>query len=279
MVCYWSVCTPLNRWKRGANVQIPDHVWQSVVSAEDRSFFQHPGLDPRGLARAVLFAGTRGGGSTLTQQLVKNLFVSDSKTISRYVAGHSSAPHCLLLAELMCLCFVVSLCSVRRHGIFCRKVFEMAISLALEVHSTKERILETYLQTAYFGHGAFGVSQAATRYFRKVPQKLTLNEAAVLAATLPSPETMSPLRDRVGSAKRLATVLKSMHLMGYISDAQLEKAIQEGLPASLAESAQPAKGQRMRKYLAGVCCLGELCALFMSTFCAAAAAKLLVFHL
>ena len=60
-------------------------MWQSVVSSEDRSFFHHPGLDVKGLARAVLFAGRRGGGSTITQQLVKNLFVSDSKTISRSV--------------------------------------------------------------------------------------------------------------------------------------------------------------------------------------------------
>lgn len=84
-------------------MQVPDHVWQSVVSAEDRSFFQHPGLDPRGLARAVLFAGTRGGGSTITQQLVKNLFVSDSKTISRYVAGFSFSCNVYPFCSACCL--------------------------------------------------------------------------------------------------------------------------------------------------------------------------------
>lgn len=128
----------------------------------------------------------------------------------------------------------------------------MAIALALEVHSTKTRIIETYLQTAYFGHGAFGVSHAASTYFQKLPQNLTLNEAALLAATLPSPETLSPLRDRVGAAKRLETVLNSMHLMGYISDSQLERAVLEGLPSSLAASPKPVKGRRLPKYLAGV---------------------------
>lgn len=65
-------------------MQMPGYVWQALVSAEDRSFFHHPGVDLKGLARAVLFLGGRGGGSTLTQQLIKNLFLSDSKTISRY---------------------------------------------------------------------------------------------------------------------------------------------------------------------------------------------------
>lgn len=64
-------------------MQMPGYVWQALVSAEDRSFFHHPGIDFKGLARAVLFFGGRGGGSTLTQQLIKNLFLSDSKTISR----------------------------------------------------------------------------------------------------------------------------------------------------------------------------------------------------
>ena len=129
----------------------------------------------------------------------------------------------------------------------------MAIALALEVHSSKTRILETYLQTAYFGHGAFGVAHAASTYFQKDASHLTVNEAALLAATLPSPETLSPLRDRSGAAKRLEKVLRSMHLMGYLSEPQLHKALLEGLPASLATSPQPAKDPSLPQYLVGVC--------------------------
>jgi penicillin-binding protein 1A len=124
----------------------------------------------------------------------------------------------------------------------------MAIALALELHSTKTKILETYLQSAYWGHGAVGVAQAASIYFQKQPQDLTVNEAALLAATLPSPETLSPLRDRAGATQRLEKVLHSMHLMGYLSDSQLEKALLEGLPASLA--AQP-MGRGLPKNVAG----------------------------
>lgn len=127
----------------------------------------------------------------------------------------------------------------------------MAIALALEVHSTKTRILETYLQTAYFGHGAFGVGQAASTYFRKDASDLTINEAALLAATLPSPETLSPLRDRDGAARRLEKVLQSMHLMGYLSEEQLHSALLAGLPASLAATPQPAKGRSLPQYLSG----------------------------
>jgi len=69
---------------------MPAYVWQALVSAEDRAFFHHPGIDAKGLARAIIFLGGRGGGSTLTQQLIKNLFLSDSKTISRSGIFHGN---------------------------------------------------------------------------------------------------------------------------------------------------------------------------------------------
>ena len=127
----------------------------------------------------------------------------------------------------------------------------MAIAVALEVHSTKTRSLETYLQTAYFGHGAFGIGDAANTYYQKMPENLTLNEAALLAATLPSPETLSPFRDPEGSVKRLEKVLKAMHGMGWLSDARLQSAVAEGLPVSLAAQAQPSKNPGLSKYFAG----------------------------
>lgn len=148
--------------------------------------------------------------------------------------------------------FTAFLVSTQRRITLCRKVFEMAISLALEVHSTKTRILETYLQTAYFGHGAFGIGHAASTYYQKMPQNLSLNEAALLAATLPSPETLSPFRDPEGSVKRLQKVLKAMHGMGYLSDAQLQTALAEGLPASLGARAQASTNPSLSKYSAGV---------------------------
>lgn len=86
----------------------------------------------------------------------------------------------------------------------------MAIALALETQTTKTRILETYLQTSYFGHGAFGISDACMRYFSKLPEDLTLSEAALLISILPSPEHLSPFRDRSGAEERMGRVLAAM---------------------------------------------------------------------
>lgn len=128
----------------------------------------------------------------------------------------------------------------------------MGIALVLEMQSSKTRILETYLQTAYFGHGAFGISRAAATYFQKLPEQLTLSEAALLASILPSPERLSPLRDRTGAEKRLQKVLSAMHTMGYLKEGELELALQGGLPGSLAATPQQAKGRGLPASLTGM---------------------------
>lgn len=112
----------------------------------------------------------------------------------------------------------------------------MAIAIALETQTTKTRILETYLQTAYFGHGAFGISDACMRYFKKLPEDLTLSEAALLVSSLPSPEHLSPFRDREGAKERMALVLSAMQRQGFISEETALRTRLAGLPASLPES-------------------------------------------
>lgn len=109
----------------------------------------------------------------------------------------------------------------------------MAIAVALETQTTKTRILETYLQTAYFGHGAFGISDACMRYFSKLPEDLTLSEAALLVSTLPSPEHLSPFRDRSGAEERMGRVLAAMQRQGFISEEVALRTRAAGLPPSL----------------------------------------------
>lgn len=112
----------------------------------------------------------------------------------------------------------------------------MAIAIALETQTTKTRILETYLQTAYFGHGAFGISDACMRYFQKLPEDLTLSEAALLVSILPSPEHLSPFRDRAGAERRMGRVLLAMKRQGFISEEVALRTRAGGLPPSLPDS-------------------------------------------
>ena len=156
---------------------LPRHVTNAVVATEDRRFFEHWGLDPSGLARAA-FANLRAGryaqgGSTLTQQLAKNLFLS----------------------------------SERRMG---RKFEELLLALWLEVRLSKQDILELYLNRVYFGGGAYGIEAAARRYFDKSAQTLTLPEAAVLAGLLKAPSKYSPASSPQLARARARSVLQKM---------------------------------------------------------------------
>ena len=129
--------------------ELPRHVPQAFIAIEDRRFYSHYGIDPIGIARAlvanVLRRGVAQGGSTLTQQLAKNLFLTQERTLTR-------------------------------------KVQEVVLALWLERKFSKTEILELYLNRVYFGAGAYGVEAAAQRYFGKPAQKLTVAEAAMLAA-------------------------------------------------------------------------------------------------
>jgi penicillin-binding protein 1A len=156
---------------------LPRHVTDAVVATEDRRFYEHSGLDPYGLVRAM-FANVRAGryaqgGSTLTQQLAKNLFLTSERTLSR-------------------------------------KVEELALSLWLEMRLGKQDILELYLNRVYFGAGAYGIEAAAQRYFDKSARALTLGEAAVIAGLLKAPSKFSPLNNPGAARTRARVVLKKM---------------------------------------------------------------------
>lgn len=160
---------------------------QAVISIEDRRFFSHFGIDPIGLARAAFanLASRRWvqGGSTLTQQLAKNLFLKPERTLER-------------------------------------KVQEVLLAFWLEHEHTKEQILEMYLNRVYFGSGAYGVEAASRRYFNKAAQDVTLAEAALLAGLLKAPSRLSPARDPEAAGARAQLVLNAMREQGMIGDSE-----------------------------------------------------------
>ena len=187
-------------WERGQAYDympidlLPKHVIDAVVATEDRRFFQHYGLDPIGLARAMLANLRAGryaqGGSTLTQQLAKNLFLT----------------------------------SERRLG---RKFEELYLSLWLELRLSKKDILELYLNRVYFGGGAYGIEAAARRYFNKGARDLTVIEAAVLSGVLKAPSKFSPLSSPPLARQRARIVVQKMLAAGYLSDEQAKAASNE----------------------------------------------------
>jgi penicillin-binding protein 1A len=166
---------------------LPRHVINAVVATEDRRFFDHWGLDPIGIARATvanLRAGRYAqGGSTLTQQLAKNLFLTSERSLRR-------------------------------------KVEELMLALWLEVRLTKQDIAELYLNRVYFGGGAYGIEAASHRYFGKSARSLTVAEAAVLAGLLKAPSRYSPANSPVLARARSHVVLQRMRDAGYITAAE-----------------------------------------------------------
>lgn len=163
--------------------QMSPYVPMAVVAIEDRRFYHHPGVDPIGLARAMATNLAAGrlvqGGSTLTQQLAKNLFLSPERTIGR-------------------------------------KVQEVVLALWLESKYTKDEILEMYLNRVYFGAGAYGIDAAAHRYFEKPAGVLDAEEAALLAGLLKAPSRLSPASNPQGAQERAQVVLGAMRDMGMI---------------------------------------------------------------
>jgi monofunctional biosynthetic peptidoglycan transglycosylase len=163
------IWVPMNR--------ISPHLRRAVVAAEDASFFIHEGFDWEGMKDAALYDLEQGalkrGGSTITQQLAKNLYLSSERSIFR-------------------------------------KAQEALITRSLEHHLTKERILELYLNVAEWGTGVYGAEAAARHHFRKSASELTEDEAAWLAAILPSPRRYDPLRKTTALARRHERVLHRM---------------------------------------------------------------------
>ena len=165
---------------------------QAVMAIEDRRFYSHFGIDPIGLARAMAENVVKGrltqGGSTITQQLAKNLFLEPDRTIER-------------------------------------KVQEVLLALWLEHKHTKNQILEMYLNRVYFGSGAYGVEAAARRYFGKSARDVTLSEAALMAGLLKAPSRLSPARDPKAAEARAQVVLAAMRDEGMIGEKQLATAM------------------------------------------------------
>ncbi|MSV42922.1 MAG: glycosyl transferase family 51 [Actinobacteria bacterium] len=171
---------------------------QAIVAVEDGRFYEHRGIDVRGLLRAVV--GNAGGssvtqgGSTLTQQYVKNVFVNSAATPDEAAAARARS--------------------------MTRKLKEMRYALALERQFSKDEILERYLNIAYFGAGAYGVEAASRRYFSKSASTLTLVEAATLAGAVQQPVAYDPTRNPKSSQNRRAQVLGRMADLGDITVAE-----------------------------------------------------------
>ncbi len=163
---------------------LPDYVPKAFIAIEDRRFYSHHGIDPWGIFRAgiadVLHRGAAQGGSTITQQLAKNLFLTQERTLTR-------------------------------------KLQEVVLALWLEHKYSKAQILELYLNRVYFGSGAYGVEAAAQRYFGKSARQLTLAEAALLAGLVQSPSRLAPSRNPDGAARRARLVIAAMADLKMVS--------------------------------------------------------------
>jgi penicillin-binding protein 1A len=179
----------------GANIalkDLPPYLPKAFIAIEDRRFYSHFGVDPTGIARAavanLLHRGVSQGGSTLTQQLAKNLFLTQERTMQR-------------------------------------KLQEVELALWLERKYSKQEILELYLNRVYFGSGAYGIEAAAQKYFGKSAKNVSLSEAAMLAGLVKSPSRLAPNRNPDGAEKRAQTVLGAMADVGFITQAQAQAAI------------------------------------------------------
>lgn len=189
-----TLATYGNRYGNPVEVRdLPDYVGQAFVSIEDRRFYDHFGIDLVGIMRAAWTNLTAGriaeGGSTITQQLAKNLFLSPERN-------------------------------------FGRKIEEVLLAIWLEFKFDKQQILSLYLNRIYFGSGLYGIDAAARNYFGTDPRRLNLYEAAVLAGLPKAPSRYNPMVDPVRAAERANVVLDAMVSTGALKKARAERAKQ-----------------------------------------------------
>ena len=172
--------------------QIPLHVQRALLAAEDRTFYQNSGVSPSGIARAVIVAlkgGPTQGGSTITQQYVKNYFLTQDRTVSR-------------------------------------KLKEFIISIKIDQQESKNKILENYLNTIYYGRGAYGIQTAARAYFGVDASKLTVAQGALLASVIRGPAFYDPAlgaSQKANATARVNYVLDGMVTEGWLSPAERAK--------------------------------------------------------
>lgn len=173
---------------------IPKDLQHAVIAIEDHDFYEHGAIAFEGILRAALVNISAGeimqGGSTLTQQFVKNVFLSHEQSMER-------------------------------------KIEEAILSFMLEDNYTKDQILELYLNTTYLGAGATGVYEASYTYFGKSPQALTLAESAVLASLPYAPSALNPLENPAGCKKRQLLVLQAMEKYGFLDQERADTAAAE----------------------------------------------------
>ncbi|MBV5261093.1 penicillin-binding protein 1A [Synechococcus moorigangaii CMS01] len=195
------------------NIDLPDvspELKLAVLAIEDSHFYQHNGINPTSIGRALLSnlqaGGIAEGASTITMQLVKNLFLAQDRTYNR-------------------------------------KLAEAILALRIEQSFPKDEILEMYLNNIYWGHNNYGVETAAESYFNKSAADITLAEAAVMAGMIQAPEEYSPFRNYQATKARQQVVLNRMQDLGWISPAEAEAAVKEpllvGKPTAWRASASP----------------------------------------
>ena len=185
--------------------ELPPYLPQAFIAIEDRRFYSHAGIDPIGIGRALMrnilrAGGGVQGGSTLTQQLAKNLFLTQERTASR-------------------------------------KIQEAILALWLERKYSKNEILELYLNRVYFGSGAYGVEGAAQKYFGKSARDVTIAEAAILGGLVQSPSRLAPNRNPDAARARATLVLAAMQREGFITDAQTKEALAHPADAQKSKTA------------------------------------------
>ncbi len=179
---------------------LPPYLPKAFISIEDRRFYAHYGVDPMGIGRAIVRnalhrGGNVEGGSTLTQQLAKNLFLTQERTMAR-------------------------------------KIQEAILAVWLEHKYSKDQILELYLNRVYFGSGAYGIEAAARKYFGHGARDVTLPEAALLAGLMKAPTKLAPNRNPTGASERAAQVITAMARDGHITEAMAKIALSRPAEAS-----------------------------------------------
>ena len=174
--------------------ELPPYLIQALLAAEDREFYDHPGINLFAIGRAIIvdLKARRAlqGGSTITEQLAKNLLPPQQSEILQ-------------------------------------KLREMALALRLEHNFTKNRILELYLNRVYFGSGATGIEAAAQRYFQKSANQVTLYQAAMLIGLLKAPSRLNPILHAVRADRRAQSVLQDMVQARFLTDDQVKLALTE----------------------------------------------------
>ena len=187
---------PKDKWVKSEN--IPDNAKRALVAIEDKRYYKHGAIDVLGVTRAFYVNSVAGetveGGSTITQQLVKNLFLSSKRTMSR-------------------------------------KAEEAILAVEMEHYYSKDEILTMYLNTVYYGHNYYGIKEAAEGYFGTSPSRLTLGQCAMLAALPNAPTYLDPYENYKGAKARQKLVLAQMVDQGMISQAEADYAYKQELGA------------------------------------------------